>query len=82
MHPKKYREREKVEHSSGVYELHLTPTPPKQPLSPFEDGLEHGGAIVMQMPSGTSIVIPMPPSSTGNFNNHDARVKLITKLYS
>ena len=70
IYPGQYKERENTEKASGVFDLPLPPTPPKcvnsfsiDQLNDMEDGL--GTAVVMQMPSGQFVVMPMNDPSTG-----------------
>ena len=65
IYPTQYKERERTEESSGVYDLPLPPTPPKS-VNPFESmDNEFGtsGGIVMQMPSGEFIMMPLIPNT-------------------
>ena len=67
IYPKQHKERETTEKKSGVYDLPLPPTPPKS-VNPFlsmqDDEIgASGGGIVMQMPTGQMVVMPLLPST-------------------
>ena len=67
IYPNQHKEREKTEKKSGVYDLPLPPTPPKC-VNPFlsmqDDEIgASGGGIVMQMPTGQMVVMPLLPST-------------------
>ena len=67
IYPKQHKARETMEKKSGVYDLPLPPTPPKC-VNPFlsmqEDEIgATGGGIVMQMPTGQMVVMPLLPST-------------------
>ena len=67
IYPKQYKAREKAEEASGVFDLPLPPTPPKlvNPFSLSEDENAFGssGGIVMQMPTGQFVVMPLTPTT-------------------
>ena len=76
IYPNQHKEREKTEKKSGVYDLPLPPTPPKC-VNPFlsmqDDEIgASGGGIVMQMPTGQMVVMPLLPS-TGICNHMETR---------
>ena len=67
IYPKQHKERETTEKKSGVYDLPLPPTPPKcvNPFSSMQDDEigASGGGIIMQMPTGQMVVMPLLPST-------------------
>ena len=67
IYPKQYKAREQTEEASGVFDLPLPPTPPKivNPFSLSGDENEFGtsGGIVMQMPTGQFVVMPLTPTT-------------------
>ena len=69
-YPKQYEEREDAEHKSGVYNLPLPPTPPKvlDGFNAISDAFGDGGGIIMQMPMGQFVMIPMLPSPGNQYS--------------